>query len=77
MIYQETPDKTYRLFLYKDEFPEKGISKELLTILGVISIWGGIDVRGEDYLSWEFCQEMHEVIILNILTRLNCNLRKL
>lgn len=75
MVYQQTPYKSNRLFLYRNEMPENNTQiGMLLVFLGTLSIWGNYDSNKEEYISWEFPFEITEDIIKVCLSRLRCKL---
>jgi hypothetical protein len=64
MIYQKTPDKTNKLFLYRKEMPKNQTQLGMLfAALDMYCIWGGFDTINEDYISWEFDKCITEKII--------------
>lgn len=75
MLYEKTTNGTNRLFLYRNEFPENNIQlTSLLIVLGCFSIWGNADKNENDFMSWEFPDEISEHTIKLALNRLNCKI---
>lgn len=75
MIYQKTPNKTNRLFLYRTETPENQTQLGMLfAALDMYCVLGGTDNSNEEYISWEFDDCITEKIIRQALNRAGCNL---
>lgn len=75
MIYEQTPNGTNRLFLYRTEMPENKTQLGMLfAALDMYCVWGGMDNTNEDYISWEFDNCITEQIIRQALQRGGCSL---
>lgn len=77
MTYQQTPNGTNRLFLYRNEMPKNLTQLSMLFVtLDLFSKWGGFDKNEDDYMCWEFDSSITEKVIRQALLRGGCVLSK-
>ena len=77
MIIQGTPYGSKRIFIYRSEFPENVTQLNIAFLsLDALSIWGGCDKKTEEFMSWEFKNEISNEMLEMFCKRLNFKLTK-
>lgn len=73
---QLTPHGSKRLFLYRNAIPENPTQRTMLfTSFDIFSIWNSTDLNNEEYISWEFDEDISDETIINALKKCNCYLK--